>query len=86
VAAWLGYRAPPPTDWVQVQTAGGPRRLPHATPGRLEIQGLRVAPVSVVFGDLPGTDGSTGLLGMDILRHFVLTVDHDMGRMTLRLP
>jgi len=40
----------------------------------------------VLFGDLPGTDGSTGLLGMDVLRSFALAVDHDIGRMTLRLP
>ena len=86
VADDLGYRRNPPATWSFIQTAGGPRRLPAYTVRRLDIQGLSVGNLSVVFGDLPGTDGSTGLLGMDVLRSFALAVDHDLGRMTLRLP
>jgi len=86
VADDLGYRRDPPAAWVSIQTAGGPRRLPSFAVRRLDIQGLRVGPLPVVFGDLPGTDGSKGLLGMDVLRSFALAVDHDIGRMTLRLP
>ena len=82
----LGYRSDTPTAWVQVQTAGGARRLPSIAVQQLEIQDLSVANLPVVFGDLPGTDGSKGLLGMDVLRYFALAVDHDIGRMTLRLP
>jgi tetratricopeptide (TPR) repeat protein len=86
VADDLGYRRNPPAAWGFIQTAGGPRRLPAYTVRRLDIQGLSVENLPVVFGDLPGTDGSTGLLGMDVLRSFALAVDHDIGRMTLRLP
>jgi predicted aspartyl protease len=86
VADDLGYRSNPPAAWGFIQTAGGPRRLPAYAVRRLDIQGLSVGKLSVVFGDLPGTDGSTGLLGMDVLRSFTLAVDHDLGRMTLRLP
>ena len=82
----LGYRSDTPMAWVHVQTAGGARRLPSIAVRQLEIQGLSVANLPVVFGDLPGTDGSQGLLGMDVLRYFALAVDHDIGRMTLRLP
>jgi predicted aspartyl protease len=82
----LGYRDYAPAAWADIQTAGGPRRLPSVAVRRLAIQGLSVANLPVVFGDLPGTDGSTGLLGMDVLRYFALAVDHDIGRMTLRLP
>ena len=82
----LGYRSDTPTAWVHVQTAGGARRLPSIAVQQLEIQDLSVANLPVVFGDLPGTDGSKGLLGMDVLRYFALAVDHDIGRMTLRLP
>jgi tetratricopeptide (TPR) repeat protein len=86
VADDLGYRRYPPSAWGYIQTAGGPRRLPSFAVRRLEIQGLSVGNLPVVFGDLPGTDGSKGLLGMDVLRYFALAVDHDIGRMTLRLP
>jgi hypothetical protein len=86
VADDLGYRRNPPAAWGFIQPAGGPRRLPAYAVRRLDIQGLSVGNLPVVFGDLPGTDGSTGLLGMDVLRSFALAVDHDIGRMTLRLP
>jgi tetratricopeptide (TPR) repeat protein len=89
VPAWaadvLGYGAQGTGRWVEVQTAGGPRRLPYATVSRLEIQGLSVSNLSVVFGDLPGDHRLKGLLGMDVLRQFSIAVDHEIGRMTLRL-
>jgi hypothetical protein len=89
IPAWaadmLGYRAQAASEWIRVQTAGGPRRLPYASVNRMEIQGLGVANLPVLFGDLPGYDAGLGLLGMDFLRYFSLAVDHDIGRMTLRL-
>ncbi|MGH8072232.1 MAG: aspartyl protease family protein [Candidatus Entotheonellia bacterium] len=89
IPAWaaemLGYRPQATSEWLRVQTAGGPRRLPYASLGRIEIQGLGLSNLPVVFGDLPGYDASRGLLGMDFLRHFSMAVDHDLGRMTLRL-
>jgi tetratricopeptide (TPR) repeat protein len=88
IPAWaaeiLGYRPQPTAEWLRVQTAGGPRRLPYAALSRIEIQGLGLSNLPVLFGDLPGYDASRGLLGMDFLRHFSLAVDHDLGRMTLR--
>jgi tetratricopeptide (TPR) repeat protein len=84
-ADMLGYRAQAASDWIRVQTAGGPRRLPYAAVSRIEIQGLGVSNLPVLFGDLPGYDAGVGLLGMDFLRYFSLAVDHDIGRMTLRL-
>ena len=88
IPAWaaemLGYRPQATAEWVRVQTAGGPRRLPYAALSRLEIQGLGLSNLPVLFGDLPGYDASRGLLGMDFLRHFSLAVDHDIGLMTLR--
>jgi Flp pilus assembly protein TadD len=90
IPAWaaeqLGYRAQSTSEWLRVQTAGGPRRLPYASLGRIEIQGLGLSNLPVLFGDLPGYEASRGLLGMDFLRHFSMAVDHDLGRMTLRLP
>lgn len=89
IPAWaaemLGYRPQPTSEWVRVQTAGGPRRLPYAALNRIEIQGFGLSNLPVLFGDLPGYDESRGLLGMDFLRHFSMAVDHDVGRMTLRL-
>ena len=89
IPAWaaesLGYRPQAASEWINVQTAGGPRRLPYAALGRIEIQGLGLSNLPVLFGDLPGYDASRGLLGMDFLRHFSMAVDHDIGRMTLRL-
>jgi tetratricopeptide (TPR) repeat protein len=84
-AETLGYRPPPMAEWIWIQTAGGLRRLPYATVNRLEVQGLGLSNLSVIFGDLPGHEVSKGLLGMDFLRHFSLAVDHEVGRMTLRL-
>jgi clan AA aspartic protease (TIGR02281 family) len=89
IPAWaaetLGYRSEATSDWIRVQTAGGPRRLPYVSLGRIEIQGLGLSNLPVVFGDLPGYDANRGLLGMDFLRHFSMAVDHDIGRMTLRM-
>jgi Tfp pilus assembly protein PilF len=89
IPAWaaemLGYRPQATSEWIRVQTAGGPRRLPYASLSRIEIQGLGLSNLPVLFGDLPGYDASRGLLGMDFLRHFSMAVDHDLGRMTLRL-
>ncbi len=85
-AEQLGYRPQPTSEWIRVQTAGGSRRLPYASLSRIEIQGLGLSNLPVLFGDLPGYEASRGLLGMDFLRHFSMAVDHDLGRMTLRLP
>jgi tetratricopeptide (TPR) repeat protein len=89
IPAWaaemLGYRPPATSEWIRVQTAGGPRRLPYAALSRIEIQGLGLSNLPVLFGDLPGYDASRGLLGMDFLRHFSMAVDHELGRMTLRM-
>jgi clan AA aspartic protease (TIGR02281 family) len=89
IPAWaaemLGYRPQATSEWIRVQTAGGPRRLPYAALNRIEIQGFGLSNLPVLFGDLPGYDESRGLLGMDFLRHFSMAVDHDIGRMTLRL-
>lgn len=89
IPAWaaetLGYGLQATSEWIRVQTAGGPRRLPYASLSRIEIQGLGLSNLPVLFGDLPGYDANRGLLGMDFLRHFSMAVDHDLGRMTLRL-
>jgi clan AA aspartic protease (TIGR02281 family) len=89
IPAWaadmLGYRPQATSEWLRVQTAGGPRRLPYASLNRIEIQGLGLSNLPVLYGDLPGYDANRGLLGMDFLRHFSMAVDHDLGRMTLRL-
>lgn len=89
IPAWaaemLGYRPQATSEWIRVQTAGGPRRLPYAALSRIEIQGFGLSNLPVLFGDLPGYDANRGLLGMDFLRHFSMAVDHDLGRMTLRL-
>jgi len=89
IPAWaaetLGYRPQATSEWIRVQTAGGPRHLPYAALSRIEIQGLGLSNLPVLFGDLPGYDVNRGLLGMDFLRHFSMAVDHDLGRMTLRL-
>jgi predicted aspartyl protease len=81
-ADMLGYRAHAASAWVQ--TVSGARRLPYAAVSRLDIQGLGVSNLPVLFGDLPGREVSKGLLGMDFLRYFALAVDHEIGRMTLR--
>lgn len=89
IPAWaaemLGYRPQASSEWLRVQTAGGLRRLPYAALSRIEVQGLGLSDLPVLVGDLPGHDASRGLLGMDFLRHFSMAVDHDVGRMTLRL-
>jgi tetratricopeptide (TPR) repeat protein len=89
IPAWaaeaLGYRTQMASEWIRVQTAGGLRHLPYASLNRIEIQGLGLSNLPVLFGDLPGHDANRGLLGMDFLRHFSMAIDHDLGRMTLRL-
>lgn len=49
---------------------------------RLDVAGAQIGPLTVIAHDVPGLPAH-GLLGRDVLDHFVLTVDAARGRATL---
>jgi len=49
---------------------------------RLDVASTQVGPLTVIVHDVPGLPAH-GLLGRDVLDHFVLTVDAARGRATL---
>lgn len=61
---------------------GGVVRAVDILVERLDVAGAQIGPLRVVAHDVPGLHGD-GLLGRDVLEHFVLTVDPVRGRATL---
>ncbi|MDA8065920.1 MAG: hypothetical protein M0031_10555 [Thermaerobacter sp.] len=63
---------------------GQSQRVPVVDPGRVVIGSL-VAPLSeVVVTDLPAVFRADGLLGLDALQHFRVTLEFDTRYLVLR--
>jgi hypothetical protein len=61
---------------------GGSVRAVEVDIPRLDLAGAQIGPLPVVALEIPGLTAD-GLLGRDVLEHFVLTVDPVRGRATL---
>jgi predicted aspartyl protease len=61
---------------------GGSVRAVEVDIPRLDLAGAQIGPLAVVVLEIPGLTAD-GLLGRDVLEHFVLTVDPVRGRATL---
>ena len=86
VAETLGYRPQAISEWIRAQTAwrAASSSLCLAQPHR-DSGARALGNLPVLFGDLPDYDANRGLLGMGFCGHFSMAVDHEIGRMTLRL-
>jgi hypothetical protein len=61
---------------------GGSVKAIEVVVPRLDLAGVQIGPTSIVALEIPGLS-TDGLLGRDVLEHFVLTVDPLRGRATL---
>ncbi|MFQ5654814.1 MAG: TIGR02281 family clan AA aspartic protease, partial [Planctomycetota bacterium] len=83
-AAALGIRIDEHTPRRQVTTAGGFVMAPEVELASVELGGWVVERVQAFVVDLPGGDrGGLGLLGMNFLSHFRVTLDNERGRLLL---
>jgi predicted aspartyl protease len=70
-------------DRVQVTTGSGVEFSPRVTLQRIVALGLERTDFHVLGHTLPPSAGVDGLLGLDFLRGYVLTVDLRNGRVTV---
>ena len=67
---------------VELQTANGRVKVPMVVVEKLEIGSLTARGISAAVQDIKG-DGRTGLLGMNFLRSYKMTVDHNRSMLYL---
>ena len=70
-----------------ILTAGGRANTAQHHLASLDLYGERLGPVRVLSAPLPLQIRAEGLLGLDVLRHFNVTLDFEHGELTLeRFP
>jgi predicted aspartyl protease len=76
----LGYDpANPALDRQRIITGSGIEYAPHTTVRSATAIGQKVASLDVLCHDLPPESGVDGLLGLNFLRHFKLTIRFRKG-------
>jgi len=80
----LGIRVAGVRDRSYIITANGRKEVPYVRIDSLDVGGLRVKNILVLINDLPDPDTRYGLLGLNFLKHFDYTIDHQSGRMVLK--
>lgn len=79
----LGYREPPAGARGQARTASGGTRAGLVSVSRLSALGHDFTSLPVLWMPIPPTSQVDGLLGLDVFRGRVLTLDFIRGRVTL---
>ncbi|MBN1418634.1 MAG: aspartyl protease family protein [Planctomycetes bacterium] len=82
MASQLGIVPDPSGPKVRIHTAGGIREAPTIRLGAIDLGGLVVQDLDVVVMEFPGAK-DIGLLGLDFLKHFRMTLDKDQGELRL---
>ncbi len=83
IARALGYHPERSRRRVQLLTADGVLYVPLITVAQVRALGQTVSGLEVLVHDLPPAGRVDGLLGLNFLRHFTLTLDFPRGRLTL---
>lgn len=78
-----GYRPASATQRVLIATASGIERVPQIVVERIQVLGHQRRNVPVLAHTLPPSVGLDGLLGLDFLRDYRLTIDFRAGTVTL---
>lgn len=81
-AVRLGLKPPPGAPMVEVRTASGPAKYPAAVLDRLSLGRAKVRNLTVLICGPCAHAGLSGLLGLNFIRHFVLTIDERRSRLT----
>lgn len=79
----LGYDPALSTERVQVTTGSGVEFVPRIRLSQINALGQGRTDFPILCHTLPSSTGVDGLLGLDFLRGFVLTVDFQSGFITL---
>ena len=79
----LGYRPSASKIRRRVTMAGGVAHPPQVSIDRIDALGQHRRNLLVIAHTLPSTAGVDGLLGLDFLRGFHLTIDFRKGEITL---
>lgn len=80
----LGIRVKNVRDRSYIITANGKKEVPYVRIESLDVAGLKVKNILVLINDLPAPESHCGLLGLNFLKHFDYTIDHQSGRMVLK--
>ncbi|MBI3268077.1 MAG: retropepsin-like domain-containing protein [Planctomycetes bacterium] len=80
----LGYDPGASNDRVQVTTGSGIEFAPRVTLDRIRALGKARGRFPILAHTLPTSAGVDGLLGLDFLQGWRLTVDFRLGRLGLR--
>ena len=84
VVALLGMSGDPQRTANIVPIHGGILRVPVVTITELRIGGLRIADVTAVVLDFSPALKFDGMLGMNVLKQFRMTIETDTGTLVLR--
>jgi len=82
----LGYEPAASGETTEVTTASGVERVPLLPIRKIRALGREQRDFPVLCHTLPPRTGVDGLLGLDFLRGYILTVDFPKGRITLSAP
>lgn len=81
-AVRLGLKPPQGAPMVEVRTASGPAKYPAAVLDKLSLGRAKVKNITVLICGPCAHEGLSGLLGLNFIRHFVLTIDEKRSRLT----
>jgi clan AA aspartic protease (TIGR02281 family) len=84
VTALLGLSSDPQRTVNIVSISGGILRVPTVTITELRVGGLRLANITAVVLDLSPVLKFDGMLGMNVLQQFRVTIKTDTGTLVLR--
>ena len=83
IAEELGYNPATSNEYVTITTASGTLEAPLITLKSVNVLGKNVENLKVIVHTLPESSHVDGLLGLDYLRNFKLTLDFKNGVLDL---
>lgn len=79
IAEALGYAPEVAKDRIRITTASGTEKVPLINVDSFAVKGATVSNLKVAVHDLPETSRVDGLLGLNFLRNFHLSLDFHKG-------
>lgn len=83
IAEELGYNPAASKEFISMTTASGTIEAPLITIDSVSILDMQVKSQKVIVHNLPESSHVDGLLGLNYLKHFKLTIDFKKGILTL---
>ena len=83
VAKKIGYEVTENGSFLKIHSANGLINTPVITIDEIEVLGLKVKDIDVICHDLSSGAYVDGLLGLNFLKHFKVTLDFPNGKLVL---